>query len=285
MIKSNGAVVVPSPSSATNSLAAQDIHDIRSLVHVSDDWFWLCWVTTTLVGVFVVWKIWRLWQQRPPASERLPALSPEQKAHQELDAALRHLLEPKLFCSAVSDTLRLFLEERFRFHAPEQTTEEFLNELQQSPRLNDEQKKLLANFLERCDLVKFARHEPTETELRELQAVAHRLVDDLSLAPATLSSAKPEDAEDVIPMESPVVVRKSILINSALAIFTLGVGSQMWIWTNVQILGPGNGTKRWTILSRLLDLVWSKPLGTALIVLSLVYIVAAATRKPRRVEA
>ncbi len=283
MIKSTGAVVVPSPSSATNSLAGGELHDIRPLIHVPDDWFWLSWITTSLVGALIVWKIWQLWQQRPPASERRPKVSPEQKAHQQLDAALRHVLDPKLFCSTVSDALRLFLEERFRFRAPERTTEEFLNELQQSPRLNAEQKSLLANFLERCDLVKFARHEPAETELRELHSVAHRMVDDFSLAPNTVSfSQQVGEKEVAVPVESPEVVKRSIITQSVLAFLSLGFGILMWVWSAGQMLGPNNGSKRWLILSRLLDTVWSRPLGTALIVLGLVYIFAAVTRKPRR---
>ena len=43
---------------------------------------------------------------------------------------LWHLIgQPKEFCILVSDTLRWYLEERFDFHAPERTTEEFLYEL------------------------------------------------------------------------------------------------------------------------------------------------------------
>jgi len=38
------------------------------------------------------------------------------------------------------------------------------------------QKQSLAEFLERCDLVKFARFEPTESALRELHESALRLV-------------------------------------------------------------------------------------------------------------
>lgn len=284
MIKSNGAVVVPSPSSATNSLVGGEIHDIRPLVHVPDDWFWVSWITTALVGVFIVWKVWRLIASLPPAAERKPKVSPEQKAHQQLDLALRHLLDPKLFCSAASDVLRFFLEERFRFHAPERTTEEFLNELQQSSRLNDDQKTLLANFLERCDLVKFARHEPAETELRELHSVAHRLVDDLSQSTTEPAAAllKEEDGRE-IPMESPEVVKRAVITNASLAVLSMGFGGLMWIWSSLQFLGPNNGSQRWLILSRLLDAVWSRPLGIALMVLGFVYICAAAIRKPRRV--
>ena len=74
----------------------------------------------------------------------------------------------KPFCILVSDTVRFYLEERFKFHAPERTTEEFLRELGDTDLLADEQKESLGRFLESCDLVKFAKYEPGENELREL---------------------------------------------------------------------------------------------------------------------
>ena len=78
----------------------------------------------------------------------------------------------------MSDALRVYLEDRFDFHAPDRTTEEFLTELQSTNRLNDLQKDSLGGFLQSCDLVKFARFEPTEDSLRELHQSALRLVDE-----------------------------------------------------------------------------------------------------------
>ena len=64
--------------------------------------------------------------------------------------------------------------------APERTTEEFLGELQSSALLSLTQKRSLADFLVRCDLVKFARDEPTVEQLRELHESALRFVDETS---------------------------------------------------------------------------------------------------------
>lgn len=91
--------------------------------------------------------------------------------------ALRSINRPEPFCVLISDALRLYLEERFEWHAPERTTEEFLDELRASPRLTVDQEISLSDFLTRCDLVKFARHQPAEPELRELFESALRLVD------------------------------------------------------------------------------------------------------------
>jgi len=76
----------------------------------------------------------------------------------------------------VANALRTYLEERFQLHAPERTTEEFLQELPACPALNSSQTGLLADFLNHSDLIKFARHEPAEPVLRGLWQTAHRLV-------------------------------------------------------------------------------------------------------------
>jgi len=100
----------------------------------------------------------------------------------------------------VSDTIRTYLEERFDLRAPERTTEEFLFELQSSMALLPPQKETLGDFLARCDLVKFARYEPVQSELEELHRCAERLVNETE-PPAPLApgahAAGPNEANPV----------------------------------------------------------------------------------------
>ena len=93
----------------------------------------------------------------------------------------------------MSDTTRTYLEERFDFRAPERTTEEFLRELSGTDLLAREQKDSLGNFLASCDLVKFAKYEPGENELRGLHSSALRLVEETA-------SSTPS------PIEAPAVI-------------------------------------------------------------------------------
>lgn len=77
----------------------------------------------------------------------------------------------KLFHIRVSDILRRYIENRFSLRAPEMTTEEFLAELgHAAPRtardFRAEHKALLIDFMTHCDLVKFAKHEPTDFEIQ-----------------------------------------------------------------------------------------------------------------------
>jgi hypothetical protein len=122
-----------------------------------------------------------------------------------LEEALRLIADPKAFSIAVSSAIRVYLEERFEFHAPDRTTEEFLYELQGSHLLTDEQKRSLGQFLESCDLIKFAKYEPTETELRGLHQAALRLVNETEprLVPDNLqSSVQPPTAPPPPPSTS-----------------------------------------------------------------------------------
>ena len=115
------------------------------------------------------------------------------RARQRLREALALIGQPREFCIAVSDTLRQYLEERFNFHAPERTTEEFLYELRETELLTRDQKASLEDFLTRCDLVKFARYEPFEPELHDLHDSAVRMVDEtepMNTTPDTASVSR-----------------------------------------------------------------------------------------------
>ena len=121
---------------------------------------------------------WHYWKRKLGTAPTVPIVPPHVRAKQKLQEALALIGQPREFCIIVSDTVRLYLEERFNFHAPDRTTEEFLYELQSTDLLTPDQKESLAEFLKRCDLVKFAKYEPREPELRDLHASALRLVEE-----------------------------------------------------------------------------------------------------------
>src|SRR5216117_630592 len=186
MTTNSSAVIIPVPSSATNIAATNassgDIRDIKAPVEIPSGWFWFWCVTGALAAAAFSCFAWRYWQNlraRPHALEVI--IPPHERARRKLQQALKLIYEPRLFCIEVSDTLRAYLEEAFSMRAPERTTEEFLGELQSSALLSLTQKRSLADFLVRCDLVKFARDEPTVEQLRELHESALRCVDETSL--------------------------------------------------------------------------------------------------------
>jgi hypothetical protein len=72
----------------------------------------------------------------------------------------------KEFYERISDILRHYIEHRFELRAPERTTEEFLIELASMDVLAEPDKRRLADFLSHCDLVKFARYNPTTKQIQ-----------------------------------------------------------------------------------------------------------------------
>jgi len=181
----------PAPGGA----ATNDIRSIKPPVDIPSGWEWVWWTLAALALALALWWLWRRWRARVATPPPAPVVPPHIRARQRLEAALRFIADPRLFCIEVSDALRLYLEERFHLRAPERTTEEFLEELRRAPVLTTDQKACLADFLERCDLVKFARFEPTESALRELRDSALRLVDETSHEPP----ATPGETKDPPP--------------------------------------------------------------------------------------
>jgi hypothetical protein len=156
---------------------ANDIRDIKPPIEIPNGWEWLWWTLGALAFFVLASLIWRHLHRRMTQVSAAPPVPAHIRAKQKLEEALALISQPKPFCILVSDTIRAYLEERFSFRAPERTTEEFLRELGETNLLSPEQKESLATFLERCDLVKFAKYEPTETELRGLHHSAVKLVE------------------------------------------------------------------------------------------------------------
>jgi hypothetical protein len=159
-------------------VATNDIRDIRPPVEIANPWVWLWWTLGVLALVAIALAVWRYWRKRRAEISVVPPVPAHIRAREKLQEALALIAQPKPFCTLVSDTIRYYLEERFNFRAPERTTEEFLHELQDTDLLLRDQKESLGEFLRRCDLVKFAKYEPGEPELRDLHDAALRLVEE-----------------------------------------------------------------------------------------------------------
>ncbi|HXF10251.1 MAG TPA: hypothetical protein VN625_05655 [Desulfuromonadaceae bacterium] len=199
---------------ATNQTAGMpDIHDIKPPIEISNGWEWV-WpvliVLAVLLAAVVLWLYWKKRKANVPVEPLVPA---HVRAKQKLQEALALISQPKPFCVLVSDTVRFYLGERFEFRAPERTTEEFLRELNATDRLSSNQKDSLGKFLESCDLVKFAKYEPGENELRELHSSAVKLVEETEIKAESESSDKSragrESGNGVPALKSEIVNRKS----------------------------------------------------------------------------
>ncbi len=150
---------------------------------------WLVVAVLALL-VFVWWfRRWRL----STRGARLQARA----AHQAYDDALADLErlfalvdreESRPYAMESSTIIRRYIETRFELSAPRRSTEEFLIEAQQSPRLEAPHKALLSDFLRICDLLKFARTIADRSELKNLHEAAVRFVKETRHSPTHAAS-------------------------------------------------------------------------------------------------
>jgi hypothetical protein len=146
-----------------------------------------------LVLVLAVGIFWWLRRRR---RRPLPP-PPPRPAHVLALEALQRLQHDRLmeeqatepFYVRLSSIVRQYLEWRFRLRAPEQTTEEFLAEALASGGFMVTHRNLLSSFLYQCDLVKFARHQPTRSDMQKAfdsaKAFIEQTADDEVLIPVT----------------------------------------------------------------------------------------------------
>ena len=140
-------------------------------------WLWLLLVPVIAVAAGLLAR--RL-ARRPRAAVRVRLPPAHERALDELRALREKRYiedhQPEPFYVELSGIVRRYLENRFGLHAPESTTEEEMRETVESPALTDDQRERTAVFLAESDLVKFARHEPEEEDMRRAFQAAETLV-------------------------------------------------------------------------------------------------------------
>lgn len=158
-----------------------DIRDIKGLVPIPHGW-WSLWAL--LIAAAIAMTLWLYWRKRhqPDAAVVLPPLTPYERAIRALQQLLADQLiergEVDVFYTRLSDIVRRYLEDRFHLRAPERTTEEFLYEVARDNTLIQEHKDLLGRFLQESDLVKFARLEPEQADMKRAFEAAYKFIDD-----------------------------------------------------------------------------------------------------------
>ncbi len=147
-------------------------------------------VAATLAVIVALW--WYFRWRRLTQSARLQARIVQQ-AYNDALADLERLFalvdreESRPYAIESSAIIRRYIEQRFSLSAQFQSTEEFLAEAQQSPKLEPQHQALLGDFLCICDLLKFARTFANRAELNALHEAAVRFVKETrqAAAPAT----------------------------------------------------------------------------------------------------
>jgi hypothetical protein len=156
-------------------LAAEEFHDIAPPVDYSliPPWlvFVIAFVALSLLGL-VGWLFAR--RRKPPVPPKLP----REIALEELERISPQIekISPYQFSIRVSDILRKYVTQQYGLPATQQTSIEFLTALAKASPFSTEDKSLLEDFLNRCDLIKFARYEATTSDSELLLQEAIRFV-------------------------------------------------------------------------------------------------------------
>jgi Domain of unknown function (DUF4381) len=152
----------------------EDIRDIRGPKYLGPDWLWPALIGGTVVLALIVYGLVR-WRR----SRAARILLPHEIALQRLEeiAALMQPARAREFSIAVSDIIRVYIEQRFHVTATRRTTEEFLRDLlDSSDAALAEHQGLLGAFLHQCDFVKFAAQSLTQQNMDSLRQSARAFV-------------------------------------------------------------------------------------------------------------
>ena len=136
-------------------------------------------IVLTILGL-VIWygrKLFRKEKTTPTPRER--ALTALGAVENEIENVASYR-----FSIRVSDILRRYVMEQFDLPMTRQTSVEFLNAISAAANFTKDEKALLTDFLNRCDLIKFARYEATVADSRLLLDEARQFVKGGALVPA-----------------------------------------------------------------------------------------------------
>jgi hypothetical protein len=142
---------------------AQEFHDITPPVDYSliPPWlvFVISFVLLSLLGLGVWWIVRRRKPELPPELPREIALGDLEQIRREIEK-----MNPYQFSIRVSDILRRYVTQQYGVPATRQTSIEFLTAAAEAPSFSADDKSLLEDFLNRCDLIKFAKYEATTSD-------------------------------------------------------------------------------------------------------------------------
>ena len=144
---------------------------------------------------FLIYRLIQYFKRRKKA----PVPKPERVrlAEEVAREAIERLLARKLveqghfkqFYLELSEIIKRFLGSKLGVHSLERTTEEFTRDLRLVS-VPSTQYRMIREFLEDCDLVKFAKYLPAPEEVEEIIHRSRKMIDDM-----VRESSKPQEVE------------------------------------------------------------------------------------------
>jgi hypothetical protein len=154
-----------------------DIRDIRGPIHIPFAWLWLIYIVAGITILILGIWLYRFLKNRKKFEK---VKLPHEIAFEKLTLAESLMVPEKAreFSILVSDAVRCYIEARFNERAAHRTTEEFLYTLlsnRNSPLIPFSDS--LQDFLNHCDLAKFAKSMLSVPQMQSMLNSARTLVE------------------------------------------------------------------------------------------------------------
>lgn len=162
-------------------LDKDDIRGLKGPAEIKGRFPWISFIASVLfiilgAGIFIYFNN----KKRVRETPIIPQRPPEDIAVEELKALLDMRLPEKgmikEYYIKVSDIIRKYIEARFRIVVLDRTTWELYQEMR-SRRIERKYVEKIRDFLEDCDMVKFAKYIPVQKEIEEAYAKAKEIVE------------------------------------------------------------------------------------------------------------
>jgi hypothetical protein len=187
---------------------AGDIRNVKDPVEIPRDWWQrLRWPILGLLAVLLVAAVVFIIRRYRAGKSILPIREvPPRPAHEKALEALEHLIaddligrgEIKQFYIEISEIIRQYINDRYFVVALEMTTTEVLSGLTAQD-MGEEIEGHFGTFLNRCDLVKFAKFIPSENQHQDTVKLAYQIIHETK---ADIPEPEIQTEEGQIPGES-----------------------------------------------------------------------------------
>ncbi len=161
-------LTVETSLTAESTSEIADLKPVQKLKGRIPSWIWIS-LLVALIAFLIGLISSKLWKHRAVILPQVPVIPPHVLAIQALaDLKRKGLLENEEcnpFYTELSLILRTYLDGRFSLNAPEETTEEIIEQLSTSPELDGNQRNILQDFMRQADMVKFAKGHPDRSTM------------------------------------------------------------------------------------------------------------------------
>jgi len=204
MMPGQGGMMHGGQRSLKDMLGSDDIEDIRGPISIMSPFMWLYGGIAILLVAIILWALVRFIKRPKTVVYR----KPYEIAFEALQNIRQLMVKEKAreFSISVSNVVRAYIENRFNVISTTSTTDEFMEMVRNEKcgALKDHM-ILLHDFLEFCDLAKFAGCQLTVEQMNGMMDSAWNFVDETkmetSFDEADQSLTCSDDGEDVLDPE------------------------------------------------------------------------------------